>query len=52
MPVIASIVVDHLEELGMKATAIYVIYSSSVKLDEAQPLKATCQAMSPFCPVF
>lgn len=52
MPVVASIVIDHLKELGMKAAAIYVLYSSSVKLNEAPPLKATCQAMSPFCPVF
>ena len=52
MPVIASNVIDHLEELGMKAITIYVLYSGSVKLNEAQQLKATCQAMSSFCPVF
>lgn len=36
----------------MKAITIYMLYSGSVKLNEAQQLKVTCQAVSSFCPVF
>jgi len=52
VPVIALIVVDHLEEVGKKVNTIYKLHSGSAKLNEAQQLKATCQAMSSFCPVF